>query len=159
MARDVPRKAIGRVMGHEFGRVWLRPPLGGREWTAREEDVEPVPVSEALSPRVAEANRPLLRRTGTCEAADWPLHAAWDEELPKPVFCVTCLACGERSGDGGRPRSGAESWSGEHAVRHPGHRLFRLTAEAVLRFTGPPGQPEGRRGSRPSSRHSPTETA
>lgn len=57
MARDRSRDQIGRVMAHLFGAVWLRPPGGGQEWTARPEDVTPVTASESLSPRVAELNR------------------------------------------------------------------------------------------------------
>ncbi|MDT0445861.1 hypothetical protein [Streptomyces johnsoniae] len=57
MARDVSRGRVGRVMAHLYGTVWLRPPGGGQEWTARPEDLAPVTASESLSPRVAELNR------------------------------------------------------------------------------------------------------
>ncbi|TDC73780.1 hypothetical protein E1283_18120 [Streptomyces hainanensis] len=56
-ARDTARDRVGRVMAHECGRVWLRPLGGGCEWAARPGDVEPVSLSESLSPLVAEANR------------------------------------------------------------------------------------------------------
>ncbi|WP_243744796.1 hypothetical protein [Streptomyces hainanensis] len=44
-------------MAFAYGEVWLRPLEGGLEWTASPDDVEPVPLSESLSPLVAEANR------------------------------------------------------------------------------------------------------
>ena len=56
MARDLRSDKIGRVMAHLSGHVWLRPPGGGREWTARPEDVVPISASESLRQRVAEAN-------------------------------------------------------------------------------------------------------
>ncbi|TDC73073.1 hypothetical protein [Streptomyces hainanensis] len=62
MVRDVGRGRIGRVMACDGGRVWLRPPAGGREWTALPDDVRPVSLSESLSPLVAEVNR---RSSGT----------------------------------------------------------------------------------------------
>ncbi|OIJ91272.1 hypothetical protein BIV24_16505 [Streptomyces colonosanans] len=53
-------------MDHLDGYVWLRPPGGGREWTARPGDVEPVaadgsvggtsPDDRLLRARVAVAN-------------------------------------------------------------------------------------------------------
>jgi hypothetical protein len=57
MARDTARDRIGRVMALMSGYVWLRPPDGGREWTARPEDVIPVSASESLRSRIAELNR------------------------------------------------------------------------------------------------------
>ncbi len=57
MARDVSRDRVGRVMAHLYGAVWLRPPGGGQEWTARPEDLTPVTASESLRSRVAELNR------------------------------------------------------------------------------------------------------
>ncbi|MFD5317921.1 hypothetical protein [Streptomyces sp. NPDC127098] len=57
MARDTARDRVGRVMAHLYGTIWLRPPGGGQEWTARPEDVRPISASESLSHRVAEANR------------------------------------------------------------------------------------------------------
>ncbi|WP_243745314.1 hypothetical protein [Streptomyces hainanensis] len=57
MARDTSRDKVGRVMAHLYGTVWLRPPGGGQEWTARPEDVHPISASESLSQRVAEANQ------------------------------------------------------------------------------------------------------
>ncbi|MDT0322397.1 hypothetical protein [Streptomyces millisiae] len=56
-ARDGATNRIGRVMAHEQGLVWLRPLDGGREWTARPNDIEPVSLSESLRPLVTEANR------------------------------------------------------------------------------------------------------
>ncbi|MFR9725661.1 hypothetical protein ACL02R_20170 [Streptomyces sp. MS19] len=57
MAYDASHDRIGRVMAHLSGHIWLRPPGGGREWTALPEDVQPVSASESLRQRVAEANR------------------------------------------------------------------------------------------------------
>ncbi|RKN38061.1 hypothetical protein D7294_25635 [Streptomyces hoynatensis] len=56
MARDTRTDKIGRVMAHLSGHIWLRPPGGGREWTAHPDDVTPVTASESLRQRVAEAN-------------------------------------------------------------------------------------------------------
>ena len=57
MVWDSVRDRLGLVMDQERACLYLRPPGGGIEWQARPEDVEPVSASEALSPRVAEANR------------------------------------------------------------------------------------------------------
>ncbi|WP_053171485.1 hypothetical protein [Streptomyces sp. SBT349] len=57
MVRDTSRDKVGRVMAHLHGTLWLRPPGGGQEWTARPQDVMPVSASESLSSRVAELNR------------------------------------------------------------------------------------------------------
>ncbi|WP_233580658.1 hypothetical protein [Streptomyces triticirhizae] len=61
MARDVTSDQVGRVMAHLSGRVYLRPPGGGREWTASAEDLRPISASESLRARVAEANRRAVR--------------------------------------------------------------------------------------------------
>ena len=53
LARDTKRDKVGRVMACTVGTVWLRPTGGGREWTARREDVEAL---EELSAKVAAAN-------------------------------------------------------------------------------------------------------
>lgn len=53
LARDTKRDKVGRVMACTVGTVWLRPLNGGREWTARREDVRPV---DELSAKVAAAN-------------------------------------------------------------------------------------------------------
>ncbi|SOD67558.1 hypothetical protein SAMN06297387_1326 [Streptomyces zhaozhouensis] len=63
MARDVTSDQVGRVMAHLSGRVYLRPPGGGREWTANPEDLRPISASESLRARVAEANRRAVRGT------------------------------------------------------------------------------------------------
>ncbi|MDT0342027.1 hypothetical protein [Streptomyces litchfieldiae] len=57
MVRDLSRDKVGRVMAHLYGAIWLRPPGGGQEWTARPEDITPVTASESLRGRVAELNR------------------------------------------------------------------------------------------------------
>ncbi|WP_258534343.1 hypothetical protein [Streptomyces sp. PT12] len=57
MVRDTTRDTVGRVMAHLHGTLWLRPPGGGQEWTARPQDVLPLSASESLSSRVAELNR------------------------------------------------------------------------------------------------------
>ncbi|MFJ8153995.1 hypothetical protein [Streptomyces sp. NPDC094468] len=53
---DTERKRIGKVMGFEGPYVQLRPVEGGREWDATPEKLRPVPVGDALSPAVANAN-------------------------------------------------------------------------------------------------------
>ncbi|WP_228080618.1 hypothetical protein [Streptomyces profundus] len=63
MARDLTSDQVGRVMAHLSGRVYLRPPGGGREWTASAEDLRPISASESLRARVAEANRRAVRGT------------------------------------------------------------------------------------------------
>ncbi|WP_127355379.1 hypothetical protein [Actinacidiphila soli] len=55
-ARDVTRDKVGRVMGHVGSHVQLRPRGGSQDWEAAPADLEPVPASELLRPRVAEAN-------------------------------------------------------------------------------------------------------
>ncbi|MCH0571408.1 hypothetical protein I3F60_19420 [Streptomyces sp. MUM 136J] len=40
-AYDTRRERRGVVMDHFDGLVWLRPPGGGMEWTARPDEVEP----------------------------------------------------------------------------------------------------------------------
>ncbi|MCX5560285.1 hypothetical protein [Streptomyces sp. NBC_00038] len=42
LAYDTRRERRGVVMDHLDGYVWLRPPGGGMEWTARPGEVEPV---------------------------------------------------------------------------------------------------------------------
>ncbi|MGK5532750.1 hypothetical protein [Streptomyces sp. URMC 129] len=63
MALDRSRGMIGRVMAHLHGTIWLRPPGGGHEWTARPEDVTPLTASESLRARVKELNH-RTRTTG-----------------------------------------------------------------------------------------------
>lgn len=48
---------VGRVIEWGDGVVRLRAMDGGEDWTARSADLEPCPLSEALRPAVAEANR------------------------------------------------------------------------------------------------------
>jgi hypothetical protein len=55
-ARDMTRDKIGYVIGHLGSHLQLRPPGGGQEWEAAPADLEPLPTSELLRPRVAEAN-------------------------------------------------------------------------------------------------------
>jgi hypothetical protein len=55
-ARDLTRDKIGCVIGHVGSHVQLRPLGGGQGWDAAPADLEPVPASELLRPRVAEAN-------------------------------------------------------------------------------------------------------
>jgi hypothetical protein len=64
LAYDTRRERRGVVMDHLDGDVWLRPPGGGMEWTARPGEVEPVTADAAegdqperlLRARVAVAN-------------------------------------------------------------------------------------------------------
>lgn len=62
--RDEETGRVGEVMGHEGGRVQLRPLLGGREWDARPDRVRPVTATDLLSARVAAVNS-LPRRGGS----------------------------------------------------------------------------------------------
>ncbi|WP_206305947.1 hypothetical protein [Streptomyces sp. RFCAC02] len=57
MVYDASHDRIGRVMSYLSGHIWLRPPGGGREWTALPDEVRPISASESLRHRVAEANR------------------------------------------------------------------------------------------------------
>jgi len=43
---DAKRDAVGMVMDAQGGRMFLRPPEGGREWEASPDDVRPVPARE-----------------------------------------------------------------------------------------------------------------
>ncbi|AZQ34362.1 hypothetical protein EJ357_13455 [Streptomyces cyaneochromogenes] len=56
LAYDTLRDRYGTVMERGPGQVHLRPKGGGREWTARPEDVELARAGEALSPQVARVN-------------------------------------------------------------------------------------------------------
>lgn len=53
---DVKRDLVGVVMDRQGGRVYLRPPHGGREWEADPEDVRPARAGDELRARVAEIN-------------------------------------------------------------------------------------------------------
>ncbi|WP_039986918.1 hypothetical protein [Streptomyces gancidicus] len=48
---------VGVVMGHVGPYMQLRPPRGGREWDVPPEDVRAPTPTEALSAKVAVANR------------------------------------------------------------------------------------------------------
>ncbi len=52
---------VGQVMGHEGGRVQLRPPGGGREWDCPPHELAPAPPYLVLSARVRALNRASLR--------------------------------------------------------------------------------------------------
>jgi hypothetical protein len=51
LARDTARGAVGRVMSHQSGRVWLRALGGGREWDVEPDMVEPVNVDQTREGR------------------------------------------------------------------------------------------------------------
>lgn len=53
---DAKRDRVGVVMDRQGGRVYLRPPQGGREWEAALEDVRPARAADELRARVAEIN-------------------------------------------------------------------------------------------------------
>jgi hypothetical protein len=53
---DEKRDRVGVVMDRQGGRVYLRPPQGGREWEAAPEDVRPARAGDELRARVAEIN-------------------------------------------------------------------------------------------------------
>jgi hypothetical protein len=53
---DAKRDRVGVVMDRQGGRVYLRPPQGGREWEAAPEDVRPAKARDELRARVAEIN-------------------------------------------------------------------------------------------------------
>lgn len=57
VARDTENGRTGEAAGHVGGRVQLRPLGGGAEWEAHPENIRAVNGVEALSARVAEANR------------------------------------------------------------------------------------------------------
>lgn len=50
-------RRVGRVMDVRVQTVYLRPVGGGKEWTAKPEELVPASTSDLLSPRVAEANK------------------------------------------------------------------------------------------------------
>jgi hypothetical protein len=56
LVRDVNQDKLGRVMDRTQSLVWLRSPGGGREWTARLDEIEPADVADELSAKVAAAN-------------------------------------------------------------------------------------------------------
>ncbi|MGK7232620.1 hypothetical protein [Streptomyces hygroscopicus] len=63
LAYDTRRERLGVVMDHIGEYVWLRPPGGGVEWTARPDEAEPAGSGldgelpeEVLKARVAAAN-------------------------------------------------------------------------------------------------------
>ena len=62
LRHDIKRNRVGVVMEDMGGQVYLRPMHGGREWRASADELVPVSEAEALSMRVAEANR--LSREG-----------------------------------------------------------------------------------------------
>jgi hypothetical protein len=53
---DAKRDRVGVVMDRQGGRVYLRPPQGGLEWEAAEEDVRAARAGDELRARVAEIN-------------------------------------------------------------------------------------------------------
>ncbi len=53
---DAAANKLGKLMARSPSAVWLRPAGGGREWTARTQDVRPATAAEELRSRVAEAN-------------------------------------------------------------------------------------------------------
>lgn len=57
VVHDTRTGRVGRVMGHVGPRYQLRPLNGGREWEADPEEMSPARQSDALTDRVAEANR------------------------------------------------------------------------------------------------------
>lgn len=59
---------LGRVMAYEGELVFLRPPGGGVEWTARPEDVRPPTESERAHPHPHHARAP-AGETVTSESA------------------------------------------------------------------------------------------
>ncbi len=57
LVRDTRRQTIGVVMGQVGPNYQLRPPGGGCEWDAAPGDIRPLSPTEALTAKVAEANR------------------------------------------------------------------------------------------------------
>jgi len=57
LALDTARGKVGEVMDHVGSYVQMRPRDGGREWDVLPEDVQPLSAGDALTDRVAEANR------------------------------------------------------------------------------------------------------
>lgn len=56
LVRDVKENKLGRVMDRTRTVVWLRGPGGGREWTAKIDDIRPAGAADELSAKVAAAN-------------------------------------------------------------------------------------------------------
>jgi hypothetical protein len=56
LALDTKTDRVGRVMGRQGGRLYLRSVTGGREWEAEPEDVRSANAAEKLRARVAEVN-------------------------------------------------------------------------------------------------------
>ena len=56
LALDIKRDRVGVVMDTLGGRVYLRPPQGGREWEAAPEHVRPAGPAEEVRAKVAEVN-------------------------------------------------------------------------------------------------------
>jgi hypothetical protein len=54
LVRDTRRERVGVVMDRSHGQVWLRPPAGGREWTAKIGEVQP---ADELSVKVSLVNK------------------------------------------------------------------------------------------------------
>ncbi|MEV4439698.1 hypothetical protein AB0K09_11870 [Streptomyces sp. NPDC049577] len=59
---DVRRDRVGEVMSTADGRLWLRAPVGGREWEALPCDVQPATANDQLRVKVADANHRSGRR-------------------------------------------------------------------------------------------------
>ncbi|GAB2572680.1 hypothetical protein GCM10027168_01910 [Streptomyces capparidis] len=56
---------VGRVVNRWWNsKTWLRPEGGGYEWSARPENLRPVPLSDQLLPPVAEANQQSRMKAG-----------------------------------------------------------------------------------------------
>ncbi|MBC2876353.1 hypothetical protein H7K43_15045 [Streptomyces sp. TYQ1024] len=53
---DIKRDRVGTVMGQLAGRIFLRPPHGGREWEAAPSDVRPAGTLEELRAKAQELN-------------------------------------------------------------------------------------------------------
>jgi hypothetical protein len=56
LVREIKQNRIGRVMDRTQNLVWLRAPGGGREWTARLDEIQPAGAADELSAKVAAAN-------------------------------------------------------------------------------------------------------
>ncbi|GCD44082.1 hypothetical protein ACFYWU_12360 [Streptomyces chrestomyceticus] len=54
---DARTGRVGQVMGHEGPYVQLRPPRGGKEWDVPPDSLREPTAAEALSAKVAVANR------------------------------------------------------------------------------------------------------
>ena len=146
LARDTKVNRVGRVMGAENGRLYLRDVNGGREWEAEPGDVRRADANDELRARVAEANaagrwgsRPV--RFTIIRAAEWTLGSETAEGAPEGIHSALCVACGAESEHVDDSRLPVEVWALRHTGRNPTHRQYKATVECFWRVDPAPGNP------------------